>query len=121
MSEMAIIIAILTATFIALALIFIYTFRKLNPSTKVLESDQHLLTDKELIQVIANQPGGIASVKQLADVTPLSSKQLQARLTYFAFQGIVKSQIDTKFKNHYSLMAPIDERPAPKLSITIIN
>jgi len=116
MSEMAIIIAILTATFIALALIFIYTFRKLNPSTKVLESDQHLLTDKELIQIIAKQPGGIASVKQLADITPLSPKQLQARLTYFSFQGIVKNKIDARFKGYYSLLAPIDERPAPKLS-----
>jgi len=114
MSEIA--IAILIATFIAMALILIYTIRKIRPSEKKIEYDQHLMTDKELIQVIAKQPGGIASVKQLANITSLSPKQLSARLIYFYNQGIVRNQIGAGFKGHYSLIVPIDERPAPKLS-----
>lgn len=116
MSETILIIAILISTVIAIALILVYTFRKIRPSEKKIEYDQHLMTDKELIQVIAKQPGGIASIEQLADITPLSSKQLQARITYFHNQGIVNNRIDTRFKGHFSLIAPIDERLAPKLS-----
>lgn len=116
MSDITIVIAILTATAIAIALILFYSFRKVRPNVKDIEFDQHLMTDKELIGIIGNQPGGIASVKQLADITPLSLKQLTTRLTYFYYQGIVKNQVDARLKGHYSLLAPIDDRTAPELS-----
>jgi len=41
---------------------------------KEIEYDQHLITDKELLETIAQQPGGIASIKQLAEITPLTKR-----------------------------------------------
>jgi len=106
-----ILVAIVLPTF--LLFFFIIQYQK---NVKEIEYDQHLITDKELLQTIARQPGGLASIKQLVEVTPLNKRQLRFRLMYFQGQGLVKYSHDTGMKAYYSLAAPIDERPAPPLS-----
>jgi len=106
-----ILVAIVLPTF--LLFFFIVQYQK---NVKEIEYDQHLITDKELLQTIARQPGGLASIKQLVEVTPLNKRQLRFRLMYFQGQGLVKYSHDTGMKAYYSLAAPIDERPAPPLS-----
>jgi len=98
---------------IFLLIFFIFVYRK---NVKDIEYDQHLITDKELLETIARQPGGIASVKQLTEITPLTKKRLRFRLLYFQGQGVVKQSHDTGMKAYYSLATPLDERPAPQLS-----
>lgn len=83
---------------------------------KTIEYDQYLLTDKALLQLIAEQPGGLISPKHLSDITSLNKKQSKARLTYLLNQKILKYHYDSSFKYYYSLKNPIDTRPAPTLS-----
>jgi len=56
---------------------------------KEIEYDQHLITDKELLETIARQPGGIASVKQLAEITPLTKKQVRFRKSRYADETLL--------------------------------
>ena len=98
---------------IFLLIFFVVQYQKY---VKEIEYDQHLITDKELLETIARQPGGIASIKQLAEITPLTKKQVRFRMIYFMGQGVVKQSHDAKMSAYYSLAAPIDERPAPPLS-----
>ncbi len=98
---------------IFLLIFFMYQYRGY---VKEIEYDQHLITDKELLETIARQPGGIVSIKQLAEITPLTKKQVRFRMIYFMGQGVVKQSHDGKMSAYYSLAAPIDERPAPPLS-----
>lgn len=98
---------------ILLLIFFVYQYQA---NVKNIEYDQHLITDKELLETIAQQPGGIVSVKQLTEITPLTKQQARFRLMYFQGQGLLKQSHDTGFKAHYSLAAPIDERPTPPLS-----
>ena len=98
---------------ILLLIFFVIQYQK---HVKEIEYDQHLITDKELLETIARQPGGIVSIKQLAEITPLTKRQVRFRMIYFQGQGVVKQSHDTKMSAYYSLAAPIDERPAPPLS-----
>lgn len=113
MSTAAIVIVFSIVLPILLLLFFIYQY---NSNVKDIEYDQHLITDKGLLEMIAGQPGGVVSLKQLVEVTPLTKKQVRFRLMYFQGQGLVKYSHDTRMKAYYSLTAPIDERPAPPLS-----
>jgi len=109
-------VAILLMTFfmpICMLIFFIFSYRK---NVKEIEYDQHLITDKELLETIARQPGGIVSVKQLTEITPLTKQQARFRLIYFQGQGLLKQSHDSRMKAHYSLASPIDERPTPPLS-----
>lgn len=108
-------IVLIMAIVVPLFFVFFFIFQY-GKHVKNIEYDQHLITDKELLETIARQPGGIVSIKQLTEITALTKQQARFRLIYFQGQGVVKQSHDTSMKAHYSLAAPIDERPAPPLS-----
>lgn len=110
---MFILIAVVVSIPILITLLIYLAYKS---HIKTIEYDQYLLTDKELLQLIAEQPGGLISPKQLSDITPLNKKQSKTRLMYLLNQKILKSHYDSSFKYYYSLKKPIDTRLAPTLS-----
>lgn len=111
--EVFILISVIISVPILIGLLIYVTYKS---HIKTIEYDQYLLTDKELLQLIAQHPGGLISSKQLSDITPLDKKQSRARLNYLLHQKILKNHYDSSFTYYYSLKTPIDSRPAPALS-----
>ena len=74
--EIFILIAVVISVPILIGLLIYVTYKS---HIKTIEYDQYLLTDKKLLQLIAEQPGGLISPKQLSDITPLNKKQSKAR------------------------------------------
>jgi len=105
-----------TLLFVVPILLGFFIYFAYRSSIKKIEYNQHLLTDREVLYTIAEQPGGLLSPQQLADTTPLTKKQAKNRLTYLYHQKILQYHYDSSFKPYYSLKTPLNNRPAPELS-----
>ncbi len=77
---------------------------------------QRDLPDRDLLRLIARQPDGLLSVKQLAQESGLTKAEARARFSQLYMAGLLNRSTSKKAKYYYSLRQPLDERKPPDLS-----
>lgn len=82
----------------------------------IVKNTQRILTDKALMQVFNEHPGGLLSPHQVAEKTDLSLQQARSRLMYLALQNVLRTGIGSN-RHYYELYAPW-ESPAFELSLS---
>jgi len=83
---------------------------------KINRDTQRLITDKELLKLIADEPDGLIGIKQLAERTGISKNEARMRISSLFNYGLLRISRDKLGKNYYSLAAPLDEREPSGLS-----
>lgn len=83
---------------------------------KRVKDTQRLITDKALLQLLAEHPGGLLSVHEVAERTPLSVGEARSRLYYLATQSVLRMGAGGN-RHYYELYAPW-EAPANELSLS---
>lgn len=77
---------------------------------------QRSITDRDLLQRIADEPDGLLSPHHLAATTELSLAQARSRLQSLQAAGILNTAYNSSLKAYYSLKEPIPGRPSINLS-----
>jgi len=116
MEPVAFVFTLLGLTLVALVTFLIAYNAK---QKKIKRETQRLVSDKQLLQLIAKQPDGILGVHELAEQTELTKKEAYTRLLALAQHGITvtsMSQTSKGGKYFFELREPLDEREAPELS-----
>lgn len=112
------VIAVIVLVF-ALLVIFavvgliIYAVRKQSKDNYL---TQGLISDQELLRLIAAQPDGIMTVDRLVEQSGLNKKQAKSRLAYLQMQGIFDVHHGSWMKGHYSLKDPLVDKQIEGIS-----
>lgn len=99
---------------IVLTLLFVWLYNRGRNRTS--SGTQRIITDRDIIRLIGAQPDGMISAEQLSAQTGLTKSQAKTRMTMLREFGVLHAHYTSGFKYYYSLVEPIDERPAPDLS-----
>lgn len=98
---------------IGIVALIIYAVRKQSKDNYL---TQGLLTDQELIRLIAEQPDGIMTADRLVELSDLTKKQAKSRLAYLQMQGMFVVHHGSWMKGHYALKEPLVEEQIEGIS-----
>ncbi|MEM9528236.1 MAG: hypothetical protein AAGA31_16605 [Bacteroidota bacterium] len=107
-----VLLSLLAFLVLLVAFIFAYQAR----GSKRVKDTQRLLTDKALLQLLDEHPGGLLSVHEVAERTPLSVGEARSRLYYLATQSVLRMGAGGN-RHYYELYAPYEE-PSFELSLS---
>lgn len=113
--EPALIIILLVSVLLPLLLIagLLIYFQQVKTANR---ETQRVITDRDLLRLIDEQPDGMITARDLADRTGMKKAQASARLYTLSTFGALQTAYNQSLKTYYSLAAPLDQRPAPDLS-----
>lgn len=97
---------------LTLVLVAIYYQRQ----NKIGRQTQRIITDKQILELIHQQPDGFLSTRQLAEKSGLTRAEAKSRMVQLRTFGAVKVFFAPGSKAYYSLTGPVDDRPPPTLS-----
>lgn len=83
---------------------------------KIGRQTQRIITDKQILELIHQQPDGFLSTRQLAEKSGLTRAEAKSRMLQLRTFGAVKVFFAPGSKAYYSLTGPVDDRPTPTLS-----
>lgn len=84
---------------------------------QMVQNTQRIITDRELIRLFEQQPGGLLSRSMIAEKTGLTKAEVTSRLTSFAHWGIVRAGVNATSTNYfYELTAKLETYTGPELS-----
>ncbi|SEQ16609.1 hypothetical protein [Neolewinella agarilytica] len=95
-----------TSFFILLPLVFLLVYY-LNRNKKV-DTTQREISDRDLLHLLHNHPGGLLTAKEIAEKAGLTMAQTRSRLSFFAEQLIVRRG-SNGLAYYYELYAPIED------------
>lgn len=104
----------IVATLVMLTFIILLTW--LSRQKNVATQTQRVVTDKDILLLIDQQPDGLINARSLAEKTGLSKSEAGIRLYQLATFGALEIHYESNLSKHYSLPVPVDKRPAPALS-----
>ncbi len=79
-------------------------------------NSQRDMSDRDLLRLIAKQPDGLISKKELAAKSRLSSSAATIRLSSLTTNGVLRVYHDGMLSGHYGLVKPLEEVPEVSLS-----
>lgn len=110
----AITVLIVAGLLLMATIVFLIAYSQKEKKTK--RTTQRLITDEQLLRLIAEQPDGILSAKQLAAKTELTKREAGTRLRELYRNGLLHPNVTTTREFYYRLMNPIEEKEIPALS-----
>lgn len=108
-------IAILAVVAVCLVLALVVGFF-VQEFNRGIESDQRIISDKELLLLFEDEPDGILTKARIVEKTNLTKSQATRRIQHFQYNGLLKYGYSNSLKYYYSLAEPIDHRKAPEMS-----
>lgn len=95
--------------FVLLALSVVWLIWYVANYNKTIEDTQRKIIDADLIKKIHEQPDGLLSPHQLAELTDLSLAEARLRLSALSVEGILTTNMNSKGRNFFALRQPYVE------------
>lgn len=106
---------ILLAMLVAVVLFILIVGFGINHFRKKTEQTQHIISDKELLELIQNQPDGLISTKQLMKATGLKKSTANNRISLLSQFNMLRT-FYSGLTGYYGLKEPILDLAPPQLS-----
>lgn len=112
--DKGIIALIILSAAIAIFVIFLIVFLQQQKKTRI--DSQRVFSDRDLLRLIAAQPDGIVSKKEVAAASGLSDSVATLRLSSLSHNGVLRVNHDSYLRGYYSLAKPLEAIPDIPLS-----
>lgn len=97
-------------------LLLVFLIRQGNQAMINTTKTQRHVTDAGLIKLLNDQPDGLLSPHQLAELTGMTVNQARRRFTAFSVAGMLHQSYNSRARSFYALKAPYTEPPELELS-----
>lgn len=99
---------------VAIFVIFLIVLLQQQKKTRI--NSQRDISDRDLLRLIAKQPDGMISKKELTAKSRLSSSAAVIRLSSLTTNGVLRVYHDSMLSGYYGLVKPLEEIPSLSLS-----